>query len=237
MKLFFENCCEKIDFELIYRTRKTVGIKICRENGLIVHSPKGVKSEEIIKILKTKSSWIVKKLEEVRNIEQRIIPKKFVDGEKFLFLGEEHKLEILFNPKQKKPKFEIDYGRILIETCTTEPDKIKAWFEAWYRTKALETIGERVLYYQPLLGIKPNLVKVKTQKSRWGTCNSKGNLYFNWKIIMAPIEILDYLVVHEMAHLLHLNHSAKFWNCVGNILPDYKTRRQILKKFGSTYSF
>ena len=236
MKLFFEHCGREIEFELIYRPRKTVGIKISRENGVNVYSPKGLKVDEIIKLLKIKAGWIIKKLNDIEEINQKIVPKSFVDGEKFWFLGEEHALEILFNPTIKRPNITIDYGRIIFETKTDEAEKIRNFFEEWYKEKALETILERILHYQQFFKIKPNFVKVRTQKSRWGTCNSKGNLYFNWKIIMAPIEILDYLVVHEMAHLVHLNHSSKFWDFVGGILPDYKTSRKTLKKFGSIYT-
>jgi len=237
MNLSFEHCGHNIEFELIYRARKSIGIKICPHNGVIVHSPKHVKSNEIIKIVKSKASWILKKIDEIENIKQTVISKEFIDGEKFTFLGEEHTLEILFNTMIKRPVISIDYAKISLEINTSDPAKIKAWLEKWYKTKALETILERILYYQPLINVKPNIVKVKAQKTRWGTCNSKGNLYFNWKIIMAPIEVLDYLVVHEMAHLRHLNHSAKFWDIVGNILPDYQVRRKTLKKFGGTYTF
>lgn len=236
MKLFFEHSGHKIEFELIYRNRKSICIKISPQNGVVVHAPKSVKPDEILKILKSKSRWILKKLTEINSIKQIIIRKEFIDGEKFLFLGEEHNLQILFNPNKKRPNIMLDYGKLILETNSSETIKIKKYLEDWYRGKALETILERILYYQQFLEVRPKAVKVKTQQSRWGSCNSKGNLYFNWKIIMSPIEILDYLVVHEMAHLIHLNHSSKFWNLVARILPDYKTSRKILKKFGSTYT-
>jgi hypothetical protein len=237
MKLFFEHSGQRIEFELIYRSRKSIGIKISPKDGIIIHSPKGIKPDDIIKTLKTKSSWILKKLDEVKNIKKTVITKKFINGEKLLFLGEEHSLEIFYNPNIKNTNISIDYGKIILESKTDNADRIKNHLEQWYKIKGLEIILERIFHYQPFFTIKPNVVKVKTQKSRWGTCNSKKNLYFNWKIIMAPIEIVDYLVVHEMAHLVHMNHSSKFWNFVEKILPDYKSSRKILKKNGHIYTF
>jgi predicted metal-dependent hydrolase len=102
----------------------------------------------------------------------------------------------------------------------------------WYRKKAREQINERIKYYQPKVGVQPARITVKEQKKRWGSCSSRGNLNFNWRAVMAPSPVLDYIIVHELCHLKHHNHSREFWNLLASILPDYKNRREWLKKNG-----
>lgn len=100
------------------------------------------------------------------------------------------------------------------------------------RAKARAKIGSRVAYYHRLTGGRYTSVTIRDQKTRWGSCSSLGTLSFNYRLIFAPPEILDYVVVHELCHLTHMNHSKDFWNMVGSILPDYKARRQWLREHG-----
>lgn len=93
-------------------------------------------------------------------------------------------------------------------------------------------IAERAAYYAPILGVTYGRITIRDQKSRWGSCSQKGNLNFTWKLILTPPEILDYVVVHELCHRLEMNHSARFWNHVERVLPDYQERRDWLKKNG-----
>ncbi len=103
------------------------------------------------------------------------------------------------------------------------------------RKQAAEVIKARCRYYAPVMGVSYGTVTIREQKTRWGSCSAKGNLNFNWKLVLMPPEILDYVVVHELAHRIQLNHSAAFWAEVGKILPDYKERRQWLKVNGQKY--
>lgn len=103
------------------------------------------------------------------------------------------------------------------------------------RKQAAEAIKARCRYYAPVMGVSYGTVTIREQKTRWGSCSTKGNLNFNWKLVLMPPEILDYVVVHELAHRIQMNHSAAFWAEVGKILPDYKERRQWLKVNGQKY--
>ena len=103
------------------------------------------------------------------------------------------------------------------------------------RKQAAEAIKARCRYYAPVMGVSYGTVTIREQKTRWGSCSAKGNLNFNWKLVLMPPEILDYVVVHELAHRIQMNHSAAFWAEVGKILPDYKERRQWLKVNGQKY--
>lgn len=103
------------------------------------------------------------------------------------------------------------------------------------RKQAAEVIKARCRYYALVMGVSYGTVTIREQKTRWGSCSTKGNLNFNWKLVLMPPEILDYVVVHELAHRIQMNHSAAFWAEVGKILPDYKERRQWLKVNGQKY--
>ena len=103
------------------------------------------------------------------------------------------------------------------------------------RKRAAEIIEARCRYYAPVMGVSYGTVTIREQKTRWGSCSVKGNLNFNWKLVLMPSEILDYVVVHELAHRIQMNHSAAFWAEVGKILPDYRERRQWLKVNGQKY--
>lgn len=105
----------------------------------------------------------------------------------------------------------------------------------YYRRRAKEILLERVACFAPVMGVTVNRITIREQKTRWGSCSSKGNLNFNWKLILMPEEILDYVVVHELAHLIEMNHSPAFWQQVEQVLPDYRKRRAWLKQNGIAY--
>lgn len=103
----------------------------------------------------------------------------------------------------------------------------------WFRTNAAELIGSRVAYWSNIIGTHARAVRIREQKTRWGSCSGRGNLNFNWRLIMAPLWVLDYVVVHELCHLLELNHSPRFWNLVASAYPGYLEAKQWLKANGS----
>lgn len=151
-----------------------------------------------------------------------------------LFLGQPLALDIQ-EGKHKRPEIIREETRLLYLYGRPEDKKaakVKENLEKWYREEAREYLYNRTAYYGKILGEYPENIRIKEQKTCWGSCSSKRNLNFNWKLLMAPLEILDYVVVHELCHLKYMNHSRDFWNCVGEILPDYAVRRQWLKENG-----
>ncbi|MEA1992789.1 MAG: M48 family metallopeptidase, partial [Euryarchaeota archaeon] len=115
--------------------------------------------------------------------------------------------------------------------------KIRQALINWYRSHAKKKILERVEKYQSKIGVTPAKVRVKKQRKRWGSCSTRGNLNFNWRIIMAPMSLVDYVVVHELVHLTHPNHSREFWGMVASVLPDYDERRERLRIKGNRLEF
>jgi len=232
-----------INYEIIRTNRKTMGIIVDHERNLIVRSPKNTTDKKIETVLKKKTGWILDKLNEMESIKPAPKEKEFMTGEKLPYLGRRYRLEVnqaeisKVEVKLYQGKFIIEYPEKLKENDEQRRGKIKDALIEWYREHAKEKIKERVEKYKVKLDVEPNNVVVKKQKKRWGSCSSKGNLNFNWKIIMAPMSIVDYLVVHELTHLVHDNHSREFWATVGSIIPEVKDKREWLKINGRRLSF
>lgn len=216
------------NYRVIRRNRKTVGIKVTDEGEVIVTSPFGVSEKTIYNIIKEKEEWIVGKvslMKKAMSFEKREIK----DGCKFWFLGKELELEIINSDKvMQNSKIENEKIRVFIGLNDVVKDRIIKL----YRREAEKILNERTDIYSKIIGVNPNKVFIKDQKTLWGSCSSRKNINYNYRIIMAPIEIVDYIVVHELCHLIHMNHSKSYWNTVQSILPDYQQRRKWLKSNG-----
>lgn len=232
MKLSFEYGTEKIEFDVEYRKRKTLGIQIIPPGIIKVAAPNGIARKRVIEAVESKAKWIVEKLSEARQNELGRKDRQYVDGEPFLYLGRECLLRLMLDKKHIKIEVEHLNDNLYVYTDTDDPEAIKASIIKWYKHKAHERILARIEHYQPFFEVAPSAVKIKEQKKRWGSCTSKRVLLFNWRIIMAPLDVLDYIVVHEMCHFVHMNHSKEFWSSVKSILPDYEERKLWLKRNG-----
>jgi predicted metal-dependent hydrolase len=208
------------------RRRRSIAIMIDPERGVVVYAPHRVGEPELAELLRQRADWIRNKL---KVLVSRPAPRQYVEGEQFLFLGKPYKFKIIRSLPDDQayllgPELIVNMGQ------ATEP---KPLIEAWYRAEADKLIKSRVRFYADIIGVAPSKVLIKTQKRRWGSCSSRtGSLNFNWKIVMAPIEIVDYVVVHELAHLKHPNHLNDFWSFVSSVIPNYKACRKWLREQG-----
>lgn len=210
--------------KIIRSRRRTITLQICNDASLVIRAPIKTSNAYIDKLLYEKRFWISKKQEWMLQQQQLIKKKEFVNGEDFLYLGNTYKLFIIDNAKAPLT-FENNF--LLSQSCL---DKAKELFIQWYKEQALQKILERVGFYCSGAGLKYNKVRVTNAQKRWGSCGSNGNLNFNWRLIMAPAEVLDYVVAHEVSHLSEKNHSKRFWAKVETLFPDYKKQRKWLKE-------
>jgi len=211
--------------------RKTVGITVSPDNRVTVRVPSSLGEQRIRGIVAEKSAWILKRMALNRRRAQVIRPREYSDGEAFLFLGTSYRLERVMGWKGVA----LMDGRLCVGV-SCEGDgcarNIAARIYRWYRAHALGILVERVNAYRERLGMTPNSVRIKALRSRWGSCSSRGNLNFNWLLVLAPIEIVDYVVVHELCHFVHPDHSSRFWKLVESVLPDFRERRKWLRVQG-----
>ncbi|GEM86397.1 M48 family metallopeptidase [Meiothermus granaticius] len=202
--------------------RRTVGVTVDLQ-GVRVAAPSRMPLERVIALVETKAEWIAAKRAALNRC--RGPRKRFVDGESYPYLGRRVRLEVNAQPHKNPVALK---GNIL-EVRSEDP---RAALEGWYKARAQEVIGRRVEHYCQILGWEVPPVLIRNQKKRWGSCNAKGELRFNWRLVMAPLELLDYVVVHELAHLKELNHSQRFWRLVEQIMPEYQERHQALNELG-----
>jgi hypothetical protein len=185
------------------------------------HAPDGA----IRDFVSEKSAWIDRKIVEIAN-RPKSHPREFRDGEKFLYRGDLYPLSII---DAAAAPISFDSGFRLSKHSI--PDAKQVFIE-WYKEQAAAAIRERLQFFSSLSGILYGTFRVTGARSRWGSCNAKGKLCFSWRLAMAPEHVLDYVVVHELAHLEHRNHSRRFWDRVGNIFPSYMESERWIKDHG-----
>ncbi len=218
----------KID-RLIRSRRKTLELQISSEGLLIVRAPIQVSLAQIEAFVIQKTGWIQRKrLEATRTRRFPATPQAITEGSEKLFLGQ--KYPVLLSSGQR-PALHLKNNRFYLSAGTRHPQAV---FSAWYGQEARRIFAERVALYAPQLGVAPRQIRLSNAHTRWGSCSTRGSINLVWRLVMAPLEIVDYVVVHELAHLKVPNHSKAFWRLVEGIFPDYKRRREWLKKNGQS---
>ena len=223
------------DYTVVRTSRRTIAIHIDPEKGVIVRAPKRGHKSEIRNFLIKKTPWIMKKLEVARQQAAEIPRHNYMTGDIFLFMGEKYSLAF---ETAKKNRVDIAGHYIIVGLKPETPQaKVPEILKKWYIARARETLNERVIVYSRGLGVKPARVAIRGQSKRWGSCSAKGNLNLNWKLVMAPPEILNYVVAHEVCHLRYPNHQSEFWKLLSSQMPDYAARRDWLKQNGHRLGF
>jgi len=218
--------------EVVRSIRRTAALHIIG-NDLQVRVPEHVGDERVAAFLQRKRPWIRSKVAEIR-----LLPphrnKELISGESFPYLGRHYRLKIQ-EGHQVGVCLSGGYLKATIrpsEQGEQREARIQQYLQNWYRSRALERLQEKANRYSQQIGVTPAGVSVRNFKSRWGSCDKKGQVVFNWNIIKAPHAIADYVVVHELCHLIHPNHSKEFWQLVGRHDSAYAEHRQWLKERG-----
>jgi len=215
----------KID-KLIRSHRKTIGLQIANDARLIVRAPFFASENLIYQLISRKESWIKAKQEYFQQRQKKNLIRKFVPGENFLFLGQSYPLKVV----NDLPKAIVFDNSLMISQAVL--GNARDHLECWYKTQALEHITQRVEYYAKITGLKYKSIKINSASTRWGSCGYKDTLNFTWRLVMAPENVVDYVVIHELMHLKQKNHSRQFWAEVALLMPDYKQEEGWLKHNG-----
>ena len=217
-----------IEYSLSTSDRKTASIYIERDGSISVLAPDKWGKGQIEEILERKRPWIYRGLAEWEDLNSTRITREFVSGEGFLYLGRTYRLRIV--EQQIKPLVLKD-GYFYLRTDVL--NKAFDIFKEFYRDKGQSKLRERVDYYKNKMGVSPGEIRVMELQNRWASCSGKQNLNFHWKCLMAPLRIIDYVVVHELAHMKHKNHTDAFWGEVDKVMHDYSERIAWLKQHGA----
>lgn len=206
--------------------RKTADIRV--EDGAVsVVVPTDTPQEKIDQLLTTKRRWIKEKIA----LHREMLPvssKQYISGEAFPYLGRNYRLKV---ERGNFAPVKLFNGRLVVTVPqgTEQPHMVRNALMRWYKRQADQKLKEKTARFAPMVGVEPTGVGIKTFKSRWGSCTAKGKLEFNWQIMMAPNRMVDYVVIHELCHLIRHDHSAEFWKEVARVLPEYQECREWLR--------
>jgi predicted metal-dependent hydrolase len=209
------------------------------KTGVSVVVPVDIDQERIDAVLKRRAPWILRKLADFREIKPLCTRHEFISGEKFPYLGRQYRLKVIAEDTSADASLTFQNGRFIAvipksSSPTWREDHLRQAFSNWYLSQGLSKVKQRMKLFAPRLGLEPYKVVVKEQQSRWGSCTKKGAININWKILMAPMRIVDYVIVHELGHMIHADHSVEFWSVVSSVMPDYDERKEWLRIHGAT---
>jgi predicted metal-dependent hydrolase len=219
---------EGIDIIVKKSNRKTVSIFVERDGSVSALVPETLTTKHIQEIMISKSYQIHKNLAEWKQLNERNIIREYVSGQSFMYLGRNYRLKVV-----NEPLGMLVFKKGIFYLGKNEVSKGDIYFKDFYKAKLEKKIVPIIKLYEDRLGVKSNQIKVMELQHRWASCTEKGNLHFHWKCAMAPIDVLNYIVAHELTHLIHMNHSQAFWNELDKVIPNYEKQQLWLKYNGA----
>jgi hypothetical protein len=218
---------QPVRWQLVRARRRTIGFQI-DHRGLRVSAPRWVSLREITSALETRSSWILAKLVEWRRHAEReaAFATRWEDGGEIRLLGASLKLSI--DPVARGIEHRGDLLRIDAPPGA-DAEQIRQRVEAWLREQARKVFAERLPIYAERLGRTPARWGLSSARTRWGSCSRDGSIRLNWRLVHFPLELIDYVIAHELAHLAELNHGPRFWSTVGSLFPEFESARRRLR--------
>lgn len=216
-----------IEYSLVKSDRKTVSIYVEPNGSVLVRAPNEITTEKINSILQDKRLWIYRSLVEFQELNHSKVQRKIANGEGFLFLGKSYRLKLdtgLINP------LSLMQGYFMLDENNAK--QARNLFVDFYKEQGKNFLPKRVEYYKNKMGVEPEKIVVRELKNRWAS-RSKTALNFHWKIMMAPISIIDYVIVHELAHYIKEDHSPGYWEVVESVMPNYAEKKNWLRLNGA----
>lgn len=229
--------CE-VAYEFKRGKRRTIGLSV-RAEGLTVSAPRWTPVGEVEALLRDKSAWVLEKLRETRQRSQALDQARIVwqDGALFDFLGDRvcvrldptHAFAAAGGALERLPGEDMAVLRLGLAHGAGEP-RIRDAAQAWLMRQAQTLFVQRLDHFAPQLGVRYSRLRLSSAGTRWGSASADGSIRLNWRLIHLPIDLIDYVVVHELSHLLHMDHSPRFWAVVAGVMPDHAERRRALKR-------
>lgn len=214
--------------------RKTASIAVSPDNAVTVTVPVHLEDEAIRALVHRKRNWIHRKIAFNNEVRLPHKPKEYVSGEAFTYIGRNYRLKVIDGDE---PGVQLRAGRFGVQVPATVTGEARTTLVAeslrgWYREHARQKLAQRARMHAKRMGLTIGDVGVRDYRRQWGSCHQDGSVHFNWTIIIAPLSIIDYVVIHELCHLVHRNHSKQFWQLLGRHLPDYAIRKDWLRVNG-----
>jgi predicted metal-dependent hydrolase len=205
--------------------RKTVALTVDRTAELLVHAPADVSQDVLAHWVEGKLLWVHRKLAVKRALESRVRSPEFVTGESFTYLGRRYRLRIVASQDDS-----LHFGADGFSLRSDSREHATRLFRRWYSERGQEWVQRRVAALAPRIAAMPAAVSVRDLGFRWGSCTAKGVLNLNWKLLQLPVRLADYVILHELAHLVEPHHGPAFWSLLDRALPDWKVRQDALRQ-------
>lgn len=220
---------ETVPYVLKRRHRRTIGFRIDR-NGLTVSAPLRTPQSHLDRLLAERAAWILGKLQEMQ--DRQPVSLAWVDGDILHYLGGELRLTL----RQGSGRTVLQGDDLLVAVADVgDVGAVQKKVQLWYRREAAAFFAQRVSHYSARMGLSVGRLTLSGARTRWGSCNSKGEIRLNWRLMQAPVSQIDYVVVHELAHIVELNHSSRFWAVVAEHYPGWQKARRDLRHSGDRY--
>ncbi|MDU5110378.1 MAG: SprT family zinc-dependent metalloprotease [Clostridium sp.] len=213
---------EIINYSVIYKNKKNISIKINGNKEICVYAPIGISYDYIEELLKSKENWIIKNIKMIDTNNLNDGTYIIYRGRKFLKIVEESIIEEIV----------IKDDLIIIRSRNTDIHYVNDLISSWYLENVNNVILNRVNTLSSKYNLLPSKVLIRNQKSRWGSCNSRREIRLNWRLVLMPDYVMDYIIIHELCHLKHMNHSNSFWSLVYKLDPDFQKSKEWLKENG-----
>jgi len=217
-------------FKVIRSTRrkKTMTLQVTREGKVVIRVPQRTPDNEVERFFYSRQAWIARKLNG-KEMKEEIggKPREFIAGEEFFYLGNPYPLEMTESNGTRKA-LALSLGKFLL--AREKSSQARELFVKWYRDRAREVIEERVRFWGSRFSLIPTGITITGAWQRYGSCSAKNRLSFSWRLMMAPYQVIDYIIAHELAHIKVKNHSKKFWIYLEGLMPDYRTQKQWLRE-------
>jgi predicted metal-dependent hydrolase len=217
-----------IHYSVVYSERKTLGIVVHPDGSVIVKAPIGILKEKVSEKVKKRASWIIKQQNFFKSFGKKMPQRRYISGESHLYLGRQYRLYV----KEGKPNSVSFKGRCFEIVCTSK-DKAESLMTAWYKERAkvkFAEIAEPIIQQFKKYGVEPKSLYIQAMENRWGSCTAKQKIILNTELIKAPRPCIEYVITHEMCHLLHKNHTKAFYELLTNEMPDWEKWKNKLER-------
>lgn len=216
-------------YELFYTDRKTLGIKVYPDTSVKVFAPIDTDLPIIEQHLKAKRKWIEKQQRSFQTYLPKTPPRQYIGGESFLYLGKQYMLKIEPSTAEEVKLYQ---GRLVVKTLNPEATHIKKLLQQWYIARAtilFNKLFEEQFYLFKRFGLEKPILQIKKMEKRWGSCSPQQKIILNPELIKAPIVCINYVILHELCHLVHHNHSQAFYRLLESFMPDWRKYKQLLE--------
>lgn len=219
------------------RRRLTVAIVVDPEGGVILRAPRDVEPARLAQLVRRKGAWIVERLKSFEDLLPAPAPREYVSGESFHYLGRQHRLRVESARELTRAVVALREGRlhVTLPASLSPTDRARAVRDAlklWYRRRAALYLPPRLAHWAEKLGVPVPPLLIREPAKRWGSCDARGNVRINWRVMQVAPRLIDYVLAHELVHLEHRLHDAEFWARLGMVMGDAESRRSSLRRVG-----